>query len=402
MRKILNDRQLICLFIISILGCFSGAMLAPIEMPFVQSILHDTSQASFVFTVATIASIIGIYFINLLANKYSTRKTLYIFMMLAIFFPFLYSNAMSILQVYGIKFSWVICTAGFVPIFESIFQNKITKINIKPGAFYGYLYSIQSLAGMLGSLVGGLVSDITGYKMVFYILAVISFIQLIVFVYITQSSNESEFLTKKYSKDVNISKGIKYIFQNTELRTRLVLSSSFSIAWGSKIILYPLIIMQITELNTMTGMVMSIQGMIAMIVLPSIGRIVDMYGYRRVLLLGYILLAISLFIFGISSSLTVVFISAILVALAEACNGPAMGALEVNNIPEELRNSINSFQQIYSIILGIIVTSGIGILLYIFSPQFVIRIISIIIFIAFIYALFVYRKNILKDNNKNG
>lgn len=399
MKKVLNDKQLICLLIISILGCFSGAMLAPIEMPFVQSILHDTSKASFVFTVATIASVIGIFLVNSLANKYGNKKTLSIFMMLAIIFPFLYSNAISMLQVYGVKFSWIICTAGFAPIFESLFQNEVIKIKVKPGVFYGYLYSIQSLAGMLGSLAGGVVSDITGYKVVFYILALISFIQLFVFIYMTQSSNESELLTKKYLKDGDIFKGIKYIFGNTELRTRLVLSSSFSIAWGSKIILYPLIIMQITQLNTITGMVMSIQGMVAMIILPGIGKIVDVSGYRRVLLFGYILLAIALFMFGISSSLIVIYISAILIALAEACNGPAMGALEVKNIPEELRNSVNSFQQIYNIILNVIVTAGIGILLYVFSPQIVIKIISIIIFLAFVYALVVYRNNILSKND---
>ena len=399
MKKILVDKKLLSLFIISILGCFSGAMLAPIEMPFVQSIVSDSSQASFVFTVATIASVIGILFMNFLANKFGNKKTLYVFMGLAIIFPVLYANAINLLQVYGIKSAWIICTAGFAPIFESFFQHKIVKINIKPGFFYGYFYSLQALAGMFGSMVGGIVSDISEYKVVFYIFAIISAIQFLVYIYISQFSKESEFLTKKHSKDINIIKGIKYILKNTELMIGFILSGSFSIAWGSKVILYPLIIMQITQLNTMTGLTMSIQGMVAMITLPIIGKIVDISGYRNVLLFGYLLLAIALFMFGISSSITVLFISAILIALAEACNGPAMGALKVKNIPEEFRNSVNSVQQIFNIILGVIVTAGIGILLYTFTPQIVTIIISIIIFITFVYALVAYRKNILTNDN---
>lgn len=399
MKKILIDKKLLSLFIISILGCFSGAMLAPIEMPFVQSILHDSSQASFVFTVATIASVIGIVFMNLLTHKYGNKKILYIFMGLAIIFPVLYSNAINILQVYGVKFAWIVCTAGFAPIFESFFQSKIIKINIKPGFFYGYFYSLQSLAGMFGSMVGGLVSDISGYKMVFYIFTVISALQFLVFIYISKLSNKSEFLTRKYPKDINISKGVDYILKNTELKVCLLLSGSFSIAWGSKIILYPLIIMKITQLNTMTGLTMSMQGMVAMITLPIIGKIVDVSGYRKVLLFGYMMLSIALLIFGISSSIILLFISAILISLAEACNGPAMGALKVKNIPEELRNSVNSVQQIFNIILGVIATVGIGVMLYTLSAQIITVIISIIVFVTLVYALFAYRKNILSHDN---
>lgn len=397
MKKSLHYRQLFSLIIISVLGSLSSAIMAPIEMQFLQTIVHNLPQASFVFTIATIGSIIGIFIMDLLSNKFSNKKVLFVFMMLSIFFPILYANVSNILELYGIKFSWVICTAGFVPILKSLLQRKIGEIGIKPGTFYGLLFSIQSLVGMIGTTVGGIIADISGYNLVFYILTVIAIIQFITYAYMLKTFDNEKFTNKKDLKDNNLLLSIKYIFKNTDLKTSFILGTSYNIAWGSKVILYPLIINQIVQSNTMTGFVMSIQGLVAMIALPIIGKIVDKSGYTKVIVFEHLLLAISVFAFGISNSIPLLLLFASLIALGEACNGPAVGELEVKNIPEELRDDINSFQQIYNIVVNIITTALIGILLNTFSANTIITIISSIIFVTFIYGYFVYSKQ--RKNN---
>jgi len=65
-------------------------------------------------------------------------------------------------------------------------------------------------------------------------------------------------------------------------------------------------------------------------------------------------------------------VAATLVAVGEACNGPAMATLEVRAIPDRLRNSVNSFHEIYDAVLGIAATAAVALLLVNFGAQTII------------------------------
>jgi MFS family permease len=393
-----NNKKLILLSIISVLGIFTGGLFAPFEMIFIKNIAGNDTFASFAFTIGIVASIIGTMWITYLANVYGRRKILLIAMFVAIFPPIAYVNINNLLQLYSVKFAWVVALAGAGTIMGAVLQREVVKINTKPGSFYGILYSVQSAAGSLGTIAGGYISDKLGYTVVFYTVAFLLIVQFLVFLTIFYSKETEKTEEQDSKQKKSIKEAIIFIWHNSQLRLRFILGAAFGVGWGTKAILYPLIFVALTGANTVTGAVMSSQGIAAMIILPIIGKIVDKFGYSRVLWFGYVTLGISQLMFGVGTQLWIVWLAAIMTAIGEACNGPAMSALEVKTIPEHLRNSIIAVQTIFGITVEIIATSGIGILLSYVTPQDVMRLISSIVFIALVLAMV----NFKADKTKKG
>lgn len=389
MRKLSVNKQLLALGLISILAVFLGGMIAPIEMRFLSQVTGNNSLASFAFTFGTIASVLGSIAISHWANKHGRKKTLFIFLFISIFIPIIYASIESALAAYGVKFAWAFSLAGSGTILWALLQEEVAaKENNLAGTFFGILYSIQAGAGSVGVLFGGFLTDKFGFVTVFYTISFFYLFQFIIlFLYFRGSAkNSASVKTESLSPKGDLLAGAKFIWINRELRARFILLTTFGISWSTKAILYPIILFSITSSNTATGAIMGTQGIVAMIALPYIGRMVDKVGYSKVLWIGYTVLGIALLTFSLSPFLWIIWIAAGLVALGEACNGPAMAALEVKNIPNHLRNSVIAIQNIYSTFVEVVTTSLTGLLLAFWMPQRIMFIMSILIFISLIIA----------------
>lgn len=382
MNRILHNKPLIGLVLLSILSILVGSMISPIEFRYLNEIIQNKTVSSFAFTVGTIASILGIIAISHIANHFGRNRTLVGVLFFSIFIPLLYANISTTLNAFGVKFAWAFSLAGAGVLSAAFIQNEIAKYEDLQGKFFGVLYSAQSGMGFIGAAIGGYISDKVGMTSVFYTIMMISILELFIILFFCNSTFGEKDNNDSLEKRANILDGIKYIWSNRELRARFIMVSAFGASWSTKVILYPLVIFAICNSNTITGTIIGTQGLTAMIVLPIIGVMVDRWGYSRLLWIGYIILGTAILLFSLTDMLWLIWIAVGLVALGEAISGTSMSILEVRNIPDDHRNSVVAVHNAYATIVETLATLFVGILLGVTSPRVILGIISIMIFIT--------------------
>lgn len=389
MNILLKDKKIFKLLLLSVTGVLSGSLAAPIEIHFIRKIVGSDSLASYAFTIATIASVFGVLLIARLANSVGRKKVIYWAFFFNIVFPLYYSTVLGILQLYGVKFVWSFVMAGAGTLLGAFIQQEVAGFQEMSGRFYGIMYALQSGAGSLGVIIGGIVSDFFGITSVYYVVFGINIIQFLLIMSLVKKDEEVHKQNKEQEKKQgSIIEGVKFIWQNSELRARFILITSFGINWSSDAILYPIIILSITGANTSTGVIWAIQGIIGMIILPIIGKIVDDKGYAWVLITGYIILGLGIIAFSLSHYFWMLLIAAAFVSVGKSANGPAMSTLEVKNIPEHLRNSVVAVHNAYSTIVEVATTFAIGLFIKYASPQNIMFYLGIAVLLAIVIAEF--------------
>jgi len=386
MGETLKNKRLIALFLLSILSVLTGGLLVPIEMRFLNEISHNSSLSSYAFAISTIASMLGAIIISQIANRFGRDKPLKFLLIFNIFVPILYSSIYSILQAYGIKFAWAFSLAGVGTIAGALIQQEVSLLKNYEGVLFGILYSLESAAGALGAILSGFIADKFGLTSIFYCVFIISILQLLI-ISVCFGFKNKNIVHVKFEKKGNLIDGAKFIWMNNELRSRFILITAYGISWDTKAILYPLVIFQIAMSNTLTGAILGTQGIVAMIVLPYIGKLVDRVGYSKIISFGYAILGLAILFLSLAPKLWMVWLAVSLVAVGEACsNGPAMSTLEVKNIPENLRNSVIALHRIYSNIIGVAATLLIGLFLSNNNPQKALIFVALSIFFAMLLA----------------
>ena len=167
--------------------------------------------------------------------------------------------------------------------------------------------------------------------------------------------------------------------------------------WSVEIILYPLIILSFIDSNTIIGSVFATQGVIAMIVLPFAGKLVDKRSYMTGMRWAFFLMGISTFIMAFSISLSMFWILAGLFSVGLAIGGPARGVLEIKNIESEHRAEIIAVLTIFGYLLEALSPFLAGILLTILAPQMVLLFYAILIWIFFGIATIMLKMRLKRD-----
>lgn len=394
-KTMLKRKWLVALMIMSVLGVFSGSMISPIEIKFLNQITHKPSLSSFAFTFGALAAMLGALWFSSMANYTERKKVILVGLILTTVLPLVYANVYTVMQIYGAKFVWVFAVAGVGTITGAFIQQEVSDFKSSVGLFFGCFYAIQAGTGAIGSVIGGVISDRFGMSYVFYAVFIVYIIQLLVIVVAYSEAGKS--IASKH-KGVNaFGDAIRLIWYNRELRARFILVTVFGINWSTKVILYPLIIFSVTMSDSMTGTVLGTQGFVAMLCLPFVGKVIDKVGYSKVLWFGYAVLGAATLALSLTSTLWLIWLAVGFVALGEACNGPAMSTLEVRNIPDGLRNSVVALHSSYATFIEIFATSGVGVLLIFINPQEVLFVMAVLIMIALVSVFLFLEINRKKD-----
>jgi len=390
MKKFLTN-PLLVLSSLTLISIFTGSMIAPIESRFLTQITGSSSYASFAFTIATFASILGTLWLSRLANKVGRDKVIHTAFIISAFFPLLYSFTQNTFQAYGIKFAWAFAAAGTGTVLRAFIQEEVSVFKGKEGTFYGIIYSLQSGAGAVGSIFGGIISDKFGFFSVFRVVFIISLLQALILIILFRTNRSKGDDVKEAKQKGSFREGVKYIWINKILRARFILVTVFGINWSTKVILYPLILFALSGLDSFTGAVFSVQGITALIVLPIIGKIVDKVGYSKVLKVGYFCLGLGVLTLALTPYVWLIWVAAATVAAGEACNGPGMSKLETINIPNYLRNSVVAVQDVYTTVVELFSTFLTGIMLAFLQPRVIMFIMGVLIFISLAMSTFIMR-----------
>ena len=386
-------KEYLVVFLMSISVVFSGSLIAPIEQRFISGLTESSVLMGFVFTIGTLSLAMFALIFARLSRTYGKNKFIILGAALGILYPLIYASSINIFQYMGGKMVFGFAGAAMGPLLIAYLQEHLSTEK-NQGKLLGYLYSAQSIAGSFGAIFGGFVADRyflgAPYYLQFIVLLIPFFLALKFF-----GGKKEEI--KKPEKKYNYLFGVKYILSNPYLVYRFLFEVPFRMMWSVEIILYPLIILSFVDSNTIIGSVFATQGVIAIIVLPFAGKLVDKKSYMTGMRWAFFVMGISTFIMAFSVNLSMFWVLAGLFSVGLAIGGPARGVLEIKNIESEHRAEIIAILAIFGYLLEALSLFLAGILLVFLEPQKVLFVYSLLIWIFFGIATIILRVRLRKN-----
>lgn len=382
--------RVLSLISISSLGVMSGSLIAPIESIFIQTLTNDPLLTGIIFSIGTIFLFIFSIYAGRLTLKYGKIKIALIGMIIGLIYPILYATSLNAFQYLVGKIAWAFASVSSWNMINAIFQDEI-KRSKRIAEISGWKFSAQSILGSIGSLIGGYVADIYGFRAPYILIIILYIISLLIFIKVF---NIKETIDKRKIKKRKIHAPIKEIFSNPYLSLRMFTEGITQSHWAIEPILFPLLIYSITQSTTLTGLVFSSMGIIAMIFLPLTGKIIDKTSPITGLKIAFLLYTIALFILAFSSTYLYILIGALLLSLGKTFNGPSISKIETENIKSYVRGEYIGYFSAYDTLTGALASLITGYLLRYLTPNQILFGFAIFTLVGFLigYSIFT-RKN---------
>lgn len=323
--------------LVTSLSVFAGSMIAPVEARFISSIVNDPLLTSSVFGFASIIFVFLSYWLGRMSDKLGRKRLLVAGLISGVIYAFLYASVVNIFQIYGVKFAWALSAVAMGPVMTAYLQDFLAPYKDK-GKYFGYVYSAQSIFGSVGALSGGFLASSYGLTTPFYGLAIVYFVVLILVIFAFKDSHVEEDVSQEKT-DRAFKKTVKYVFKNPALLFYLSFNTSFGINWGIKNFLWPLVIFSLAENDLITGSIFATMGMVAFVLLPFAGRLVDKYGAYRITFIQFLILGISGVMMALTDSLTIFWIFVAVYTIGEVLN-LAQIVLITDTVPGEIRGEV--------------------------------------------------------------
>ncbi len=391
-----NIRLFIILICISSLGVFASSILAPIEARYLQNLTTDLRLVGLVFAVASVSFGLLSYYFGRLSDQYGRRNFILFGIAVGIFYPLWYASVHSIFEAYGVKFAWAFSAVAMGPLLSAYVQDTIEESASK-GKLFGYLYSAQSIAGSFGALAGGFLAETYGFSAPFYLLAGIYVIMLAVSLIALPKDKPH---THEQIHRRSMWQTLSFIFTKPQLLFYISLNTSWGINWGIKSFLWPLVIFDISGSDLVIGSIFATMGLVAFILLPFAGKIVDTYGAYSTSLFQFVLLAITGTGMALTDNLSFFWILAGLFTIGEVLN-LGQSVIIAENVPRAIRGEVLGLDAVMDRILNTIAPFFAGFLLLSFSPSSTLLIFISLFWVSLAFSWVIYITKIKKIFDEN-
>jgi len=352
----------------------AGYIIAPIEVRFINSLTQNTFLIGLTYSIGSLVFGLLSVYLGRLSDLHGRSKYIKLGLGLGIFYPILYASTINVLQYMGVRFVWAFSTVACGPIFWAYMQDLLKGFK-KKGMYMGYVYSVHSILGALAQFVGGYLAEHMGLTTPYYIMAALFLIGFILSLFLPKDK------IKKSKEKRDLFFGIKYIFKKPALIFYFIQNTSYSMNWGIKPILWPLIIFAMTGSDTATGTVFASMGVIAFILLPFAGKIVDRINPFRALIMAMTFIAISGLVLSFTKSYIIFLIAAGVYTIGEVFS-MAQIVLLTDNIESKYRGEIMGLDSVFDNFFATLSPFFAGLLLMFFSPQNVLLFYIIAIWIS--------------------
>lgn len=164
----------------------------------------------------------------------------------------------------------------------------------KSGYAIGILQSSLSAGNIIGPFAGGLISDLSGIRSVFFVVSILTFIAGLLVLFLVKEVKKTNLNAKGYT----ISENLKYVYNNRAIRFLLILVvfSQAGINYTNPI--FPFFVETLNApkqfLSTITGSLLAIVGLMSIIFSPIWGKRNDIKDYHKTI-------RISAFMIGLAS-----------------------------------------------------------------------------------------------------
>jgi len=373
-------RQFIIGAIIVSLATTAGYLIAPIEVRFISSLTNNPTLVGLTYGIGTLFFALLSIWLGRLSDTRGRNKFIIIGCALGVVYPLLYASTYNIFQYMGARLVWAISSVATGPIFMAYLQDILKNIK-KKGQYIGIMFSAQAVLGAGASFIGGYLSDkfglATPYIIMAFLFALATLISLWVFKFKPKKARTN---TDKRS----LFFGLRYLFKKPALVFYFIHNTSFSINWGIKTMLWPLIIFGMTQQNTMTGSVFATMGIVAFFMLLFIGRVADKIGGFATANRAMFLLGITGLVLVLTKNFYVFWIFAAIYAIGEAMYGPAQAVILTDNVESKYRGEILGLDAVLDKISITIAPVLAGLLLTIWHPQLVLLVYIILFWISLV------------------
>lgn len=330
-----NTRLLVILTALSSLTVFASNILSPIETRFVLGVVHDPKIAGIIFAAGSVFFAILSYFFGTVSDRAGRRPLILAGLSVAILYPLWYASIGSALAAYGVKLAWAFSAVAAGPILSAYIQDVIDKASNK-GTLFGYLYSAQSIAGSFGALLGGWLAQTFDLAAPFYALAAVSALTFtIAYVFLPADHHHA----KKHSGAKSLTQIFSFIVSKPPLQFYLSLNTGFGINWGIKSFLWPLVVYDIAKSDLATGSIFATMGVVAFLLLPFAGKIVDRFGAYRISLVQFAILGTTGVAMGLTHTLSWFWILAAIYTIGEVLN-LGQSVIITEHVPSDIRGQV--------------------------------------------------------------
>ncbi|MFC1754043.1 MFS transporter [Thermoproteota archaeon] len=379
-------KQFIIGAVIVSLATIAGYIIGPIEVRFISSLTDNPTLIGAVFAIGALFFAILSIWLGRLSDRIGRNRFLIIGCGLGIIYPLLYASTYNVFQYMGVKMVWAFSSVACGPVFIAYLQDILKDLK-KKGQYIGMMYSAQSILGAGAAFLGGWLSDMYGLKAPYFAMAFV-FVLATVISLREIGFKHSKIKKRKEKRDLLF--GLHYIFKRPKLIFYFIQNTAFSLNWGIKAMLWPLIIFGMTQRDTVTGSVFATMGIVAFLVLPFAGKIVDKTGVFASGHASLIFLGIAGLFLVFANNITLFWIFAAVFAIGEALHGPMQGVLLTENVESKYRGEIIGFDAVFDSIFGMLAPFVAGLLLHIWQPQSVLLVYIGLFWVALVLNLSVY------------
>ncbi|MBR9676544.1 MFS transporter [Candidatus Woesearchaeota archaeon] len=381
-----NIKQFIIGAIIVSLATTAGYIIGPVEVRFISSLTTSTTLVGLTFGIGTIFFALLSVWLGRLSDRIGRNRLVIIGVGLGIVYPLLYASTFNVFQYMGVKVAWAFSSVATGPVFMAYLQD-ILKDLPKKGHYIGLVYSAQSILGSGAALLGGVLSDTYGLRAPYIAMSIVFALATII------SIRELKFKDKPLKKKVEkkeLLHGIKYLFKKPTLIFYFIENTAFSLNWGIKAMLWPLIIYGMTNSDTITGSVFATMGIVAFFMLLFVGKLVDKIGPFRSTTISFLFLGISGIALVLTDNIAVFWIGAAFFAIGEATHGPAQAVILTDHVESKVRGEILGLDALFDGTFNTISPFIAGILLNFWLAQQVLAVYITLFFAALVLFNIVY------------
>ncbi len=281
---------------------------------------------------------------------------------------------------------------GVVQAFIALASEKIPKE--KTGQGLGILQTSMIMGGVLGPLIGGVLSDHLGYRTVLFLIALLTFSAGLLTIFFLTESKKIRTVKTTISDNIKLVLASKHLIAITIIQFII----QFSLMMVQPI--FPLFIQSLytsKNVGTLIGIVFAITGVTTMIFTPVWGKIGDKKGHRKILSQSLLIMSVVFVPQALVMSVWQLIPVRVIIGVFAAGIVPSINTIIVKNTPESRRGGVLGITNSFSL-FGAAVGPMIGGSL---AAVFGIRV-SFVVTALLLFLTWYFSKNIFKETDRPG
>lgn len=365
-------RAIVAIGLIQSIAAVAGYVIGPIEVRFIESISANSAVTGAVYAIGSVFFAILSVVLGRLSDKHGRKNMILAGLGLGVLYPILYATAANAYAYAGVRFFWAASAVTTGPVLFAYLQDLLED-HPNRGQILGYIMSIGAILGSIASLGGGFLAEIFSLRAPYFASAALYVVALL-FALAMLKPEGKKLRDRPKLEQRHPLHALHYIFKRPILIFYFIFNSAYSLNWGIKGLLWPLIIFGISGSDAVTGSIFATMGFVAFFVLIFAGKKVDTHHPIRAMFVsfGFLIGAGAVIVF--TDSLLLLWIAAGAFAVGEAIQGPAQAVLLTDYVESHSRGEILGADAVFDNVLGMLSPFFAGFLLLVFTPQHVLGI----------------------------